>query len=534
MTLTYISGATRSGKSAHAESLARASGRPVVYLATGRAADEEMRERIELHRARRPASWRTVETADLSAALDTLDPSSAVLVDDLDGWMTARMDARGMWGEGDHTAARKEILAEARTWIGAAASRPGPVFAVGGQPGWGLLPLDAPTRAWVDLHGEVATLVNQSASEALLLVHGSAVPLPRGGGESGVEPPPVGEETPSDDEMLADHGDTQVPDGCVDLAVNVEPGPPPWLAERLIRALPSVNGYPKVDRAQAAAAARHRRSPSECVVLNGSAEGFELVARAVRPHRAVVVHPTFTEGEAALRRCGVPVERVFRDPRDWSLRPEDVPESADLVLLTRPDNPTGALDPVSAVEALTRPGRTVVVDEAFIDFLPELDELASRGDLPGLVTLRSMTKMWGIAGLRAGYATAPEPVAATMRELRQPWSVNTLAAEALIAVCGAEQTRRGRAEDVAARREYLYNVLKGIAALEVWPGAANYLLIRSPLPDLRERLIADGFAPRRGETFPGLDRRHLRLAVRTEDVSDALAAAVNRHLRERT
>ena len=77
-------------------------------------------------------------------------------------------------------------------------------------------------------------------------------------------------------------------------------------------------------------------------------------------------------------------------------------------MLANPNNPTGNLDPPALIARLARPGRTLVVDESFIDFVPgERASLASRRELPGLVVLRSLTKIWGLAGLRAGYLLAP-------------------------------------------------------------------------------------------------------------------------------
>jgi len=98
------------------------------------------------------------------------------------------------------------------------------------------------------------------------------------------------------------------------------------------------------------------------------------------------------------------VTRLMRPAGDWALEPERVPEDADLVVLANPNNPTGNLDPLAQIARLARPGRTLVVDESFIDFVPgEQASLAGERALPGLIVLRSLTKIWGLPGLRAGY-----------------------------------------------------------------------------------------------------------------------------------
>ncbi len=117
-------------------------------------------------------------------------------------------------------------------------------------------------------------------------------------------------------------------------------------------------------------AARHGRRPDEVLVLAGSAEGFALLP-ALRPRLAAVLHPGFTEPEAALRAAGVPVTRVLTDEADGHrLHPAAVPDAADLVVVGNPTNPTGVLHPADAVTALARPGRVLLVDEAFADAVP--------------------------------------------------------------------------------------------------------------------------------------------------------------------
>ena len=320
---------------------------------------------------------------------------------------------------------------------------------------------------------------------------------------------------------LHDHGDRQVPDGAVDLAVNVWDPTPEWLRAEL--ASVDLGAYPDPTPAVAAVAARHGVTGVECLPLNGAAEGFWLVAQALRPRLAACVHPSFTAPEAALRAAGVPVHRVHRDPdAGFALDPADVPEEADLVVLGRPDNPTGRLEAPGLVAALARPGRVLVVDEAFADFLPDAASVYA-GGIPGLVCVRSLTKLWGLAGLRVGYLLAAPELVARLRAVRQPWPVSSPALRAIALLAGAEEERRLRADAVARARTELVDALAP-APVTVWPSPANFLLLRGE-EGLRERLLGHGLAARRAETFPGLDDRYVRVAVHPDPAARAALVA---------
>ncbi|MYW75647.1 Rv2231c family pyridoxal phosphate-dependent protein CobC, partial [Pseudonocardia sp. SID8383] len=239
---------------------------------------------------------------------------------------------------------------------------------------------------------------------------------------------------------LRHHGDAEATDGLVDFAVNViGDGPPPWLRDRLVATLDGLGRYPRADhdaRARATVAARHGRHADEVLVLAGSAEGFALLP-SLRPRLAAVVHPGFTEPEAALRGGGVDVVRVLTDAATGhALDPAAVPEEADLVVVGNPTNPTGVLHPAAALRALARPGRTVLVDEAFADAVPgEPETLAGDAGVPGLLVFRSLTKTWALAGLRAGYALGAPELLARLAATRPLWPVSTPALEAVIACC---------------------------------------------------------------------------------------------------
>lgn len=326
---------------------------------------------------------------------------------------------------------------------------------------------------------------------------------------------------------LRHHGDAELAPGLVDFAVNVRPGTPPeWLRERLRACVDDLAAYPTDAPARAAVAARHGRPIEETLVTAGAAEAFVLLARALRPSRAVVVHPSFTEPEVALLAAGVNVERVLLPP-PFTLDAAQIPLDADLVVLGNPTNPTGVLHTRASLLALRRPGRVLVVDEAFMDFVPgEPESLAADLDV---VVIRSLTKMWGLAGLRVGYLLGPADVVAKLAAARPPWPTSTLANAAAIACL--EPSARAEAQqaaiEVARAAQEFGRALARIPGVTVWPTRANFLLVLAAgRPEVHAKLRAAGFAVRRCQTFPGLGPDYLRVAIRDAAANDALVTAL--------
>ncbi len=331
---------------------------------------------------------------------------------------------------------------------------------------------------------------------------------------------------------LGFHGDAELAPGLVDLAVNVRLDPmPDWLAAPVAAALRDLARYPDPGPARAALAARHRRPAEEVLLTAGSAQAFTLLAQApLGVRHPVVVHPQFTEPEAALAAAGHRVARALLSPPDFALDPARVPDEADLVIVGNPTNPTSVAHPASLVARLARPGRLLVVDEAFADTVPgEPDSLAGRRDLPGLVVLRSLTKTWGLAGLRVGYLLGDAETVARLARVQPLWPVSTPALAAAVACASpaAVAAEREIARELAARRDHL------VAGLRALPGvtvaghpASSFVLVHLPGGGrVRQRLRAAGFALRRGDTFPGLGADWLRIAVRDTATSDSLLKA---------
>ncbi len=340
-------------------------------------------------------------------------------------------------------------------------------------------------------------------------------------------PAPTGGEPLRD--PLSHHGDAETGEGLLDLAVNVYAAPrPAWLDRALHDSLSGVAAYPDAEPARAAIAWRHGRRRDEVLPTAGAAEAFSLVARLRRWRRPVVVHPQFTEPHAALEQAGHPVTTVLCRAEDgFALDPAAVPGDADLVVIGNPTNPTGVLHPAALVRSLRRPGRLVVVDEAFMDAVPGEVESLVRDRVGGVVVIRSLTKHWSIPGVRAGFVVADPLVVRRLAALQTPWSVSGPAIAAMLACTGEVATREAgeRALDLGRWRHLLQDGL-GARGIEHVPSAASFVLAR-PGEGAHAALRQRGVAVRRADTFPGLDASWVRIAVRPPDVIPRLFAALD-------
>ncbi|HEY1538802.1 MAG TPA: bifunctional adenosylcobinamide kinase/adenosylcobinamide-phosphate guanylyltransferase [Solirubrobacteraceae bacterium] len=548
MTLTVVIGGTRSGKSARAEWLALETGLPVRYVATADAADPAMATRIAAHVASRPASWTTVQASPTLAEAFGEGEGTCVLLDGLGPWIATALHVAGVFdapGDDDVLARVREDVLGHVDRAAHAALRAGATIVVAEQAGAGLLPPDPGARAWLDLLGEATQRFAARAAHVELVVAGRSVALgaPAGSAaasEDGGCPEPRAaperrtatacHDRPDDLAGLRHHGDRDVRPGDADHAVNVVAGGPPrWLREALGAALDvDVGSYPDDTGASEAIATLHGREPAEIVATNGAAEALWLLPAALRPRLAACVHPGFTESEAALRAHGIPVVRVQRDPdRGFALDPSDVPDAADLVIVGNPASPSGTLDPAHALLALRRPGRVVVVDEAFMDLVPGEPGSLVRERLDDVVVVRSLTKSLAIPGLRAGYAVTATPCAERLRAVRPPWSANALALAALTATARHPEALAAIAARVVSERDDLARRLRAVAGLRTWPSATNFCLVEvADGAALVAALRARDIAVRPAASFPGLDARHVRLTARDPRSNARLVAAI--------
>lgn len=322
---------------------------------------------------------------------------------------------------------------------------------------------------------------------------------------------------------------------ALDFSANVSPlGLPAGVAAAITNALPTADRYPDpLCRQLRAALAGAEGVPADWILCgNGAADLIFRLALAVRPRRALLPAPTFAEYEAALQTVGCAVQRVFlREENEFAVTEEFIdavtPET-DIVFLCQPNNPTGQVTPPALVERLVRRcaecGAVLVVDECFLDFLPDRDAWTAKQllrDAPQLVILKAFTKLYAMAGVRLGYALCGDAtLLEKMRGAGQPWAVSSLAQAAGLAALQETAYADAVRALIAEQRPRMAAGLRALG-LRVMDGQANYLLFRAT-PDFGEKLRRRGAVVRSCANYPGLDAAWYRTAVRTAEENTRL------------
>ncbi|QWV92860.1 threonine-phosphate decarboxylase CobD [Geomonas oryzisoli] len=338
------------------------------------------------------------------------------------------------------------------------------------------------------------------------------------------------------------------PERIIDFSASINPlGMAPGVREALTASLDRLLHYPDKGAAELkqALAAYHAVDAAQIAVANGSTELIHLLPRTFYGKKALIVAPAFAEYALALERAGWQVEYFALSAADnFALDTEALAgrlgAGYDMLFLCNPGNPVGNLLPLRDVAGIIdlcrESGTFLVLDEAFIDFCEDESAKHLVRENPRAVLLRSMTKFFGIPGLRLGYAIAAAETIEQIAAQQDPWSVNTAAQVAGIASLADEGYCRRTRSYVDRERARLAAALEQIQGLQVFSGRANYVLVRILRQEvsarqLREALLAKGILIRDCGNFQGLDAGFFRVAVRLEEENDLLLRGLTEALR---
>lgn len=337
--------------------------------------------------------------------------------------------------------------------------------------------------------------------------------------------------------MLYGHGDdiySSKREVLANFSTNVWWGTPyELLWNHLYEQLPLLTSYPHPSAADLGNVLARQAlvDGNRVVVTNGATEAFYLIARCFGGRRAAIVVPTFMEYEDACRLNDV--EASFISRTDFF---EGELGDADIVWLCNPNNPTGEVATASDILEIVGqfPHITFLVDQAYAAFCAEPPIQAKEvSRFPNLILVESLTKCYGIPGIRLGYLIAHETRCEAIQAQRMPWSVNALAIEAGKFIAANRELFRVPLDELFALRDKLMADIAKVHGFEVYPTAASFFLVKVNREGLNAQQLKDmllnehGILVRDASNFRGIaDANHIRIATRSSEENRLLVNAL--------
>jgi threonine-phosphate decarboxylase len=282
---------------------------------------------------------------------------------------------------------------------------------------------------------------------------------------------------------------------------------------------------------------------AENVILgNGSIELIYMVTEVFPPgFKAVIPVPSFSEYEKAVLRVDGEVNFV-ESPEDFSLEVAGIKKAISketrIVYVCNPHSPSGALYEkdilLDLVDYCQKQNVIVSVDENYIEFTNKINKFTLAGYVSkyeNLFVIRSVTKFFGMPGLRFGYGVSNQDTIEELETVRQPWSINGLAGVATLAAFKDKEFIENTNLSLAREKPELIRKLEGIDGLRVFPSETNFLLVKIlkkgiTSAALREKLGASGILIRDCSTFVGLDDTYFRVTIRNAEENSLLVNSI--------
>jgi len=339
----------------------------------------------------------------------------------------------------------------------------------------------------------------------------------------------------------------------LDFSANINPcAPPPWLRSLINRELELVAHYPD-PAAKAlieAITERHPVAAEYIVPANGTTELLHLLPHIIPRGQVIIPVPSYVDYFAVFEKHGFEITPLYlEESNNFAIVPDDISsllKGKETIIFGNPANPSGSfLQQNSIVELAQNHSDTLfIIDEAFLDF--QEDHHSTGGQCENLVTLNSLTKFYGVPGLRLGFGIFPLIYAKKIAALMPQWSINTLAQRV-----GA-RALRDHEFDAASRAKFqelsseMHDELMSIQALKVFPSMANYILLKlvdgSAAETVARELSYKNIMIRCCDNYLGLDKSYFRVAIRKkrenqillENLKRLLGTKIKKHRAERS
>lgn len=300
------------------------------------------------------------------------------------------------------------------------------------------------------------------------------------------------------------------------------------LFQTLAANLPKIKNYPEPspETLESALADKLGVESENVMATNGATEAIYLIAQCFKERTHYVVQPTFAEYADACRIYGCKTINIaaINDASKFG--------NKDVVWVCNPNNPTGQVVEHDILSGIIKenPKTLFIVDQSYSAYTPKktlLSKEAASHD--NVLLLHSMTKDFGIPGLRLGYAVGNKALLSMVKHYRMPWSVNRLAVEAGLFLTEHCDNYRIDSAYMCQEREWVAKRLEEIG-IKTFPSDSNILLCELPFGSantLKENLVSTyGILIRDASNFPGLSQKHFRIAVQTRTEDEKLIYAL--------
>lgn len=333
----------------------------------------------------------------------------------------------------------------------------------------------------------------------------------------------------------------------LDFSANINPlGLSEKIRQSLEESLESVIHYPDADaHALKQAISQFYHVDSERITIgNGAVELMYVLCHMINPKRVLVTAPTFSEYESAARASGATVEYFYLNEKyGFAIDLDAIAKQLvdiDIVFICNPNNPTGTLASNQQLEQLIVTAKSqntyVVVDESFIDFLPDAPLYTCRSLLAqydNLIILHSLTKFYAIPGLRLGFSLANPTLTLLLHKGKDPWNVNTLAQNAGVVALGDTGYQTASIEYIQEAKKDLYNKLLVVKGLKPYFPSVNFILVNSKetlltAAQLVEYMTTYNILIRNCDNYPGLSSDYFRVAVKKSEQNTLLVNALQK------
>ena len=336
------------------------------------------------------------------------------------------------------------------------------------------------------------------------------------------------------------------PEEIIDFSANINfLGPPEQIINAVRKNAAQIKNYPEINskNLKKLIAASHQLEPEKVTVANGAAEMLYQLTKVLQPQKVMVIDPTFSEYQLAAESVGAEIVHFqLQKEAEFFLDLENLKaelrQEIDLLFICNPNNPTGQLirsaDLKAVIEKAAAAGVTIVIDEAFNDFLEKSEKYSAVNFLEAydnLVILKSMTKLFSIPGLRLGYALTNKNLSFKLENKRDPWSVNYFSQLAGEIIFGeseeiSEYVKESRAR-IAREREFLNSGLKEFKSLKVYQPSVNYIFIdlsasSYTAAELKSELLREAILIRNCDSYYGLQDNYIRVAVKDRKSNNIL------------